>query len=476
VVFVVLYAPFVGASPGKVMALLSRTTDGATHVELVRALTRHHGFVQLLHPRGLSAGVDHYPSGWHGNIWFVSSLLSAGGDPGRQVHLVAIAAVATYAALAAACTWLVVAIARAGALWLVGLVGPLLLLGAVALGFGTTLLQLAGYSQLAALAALVTLAGVTRREPTWRHLLVAGSAAVVVMHSWYLYAPLALVVLVPTAWQLRRRPRVLAAALLLVVPFCLYPVVTGPAASHVDQPGPVLLPAPARVVCLVVAFVTAAAWAVRHRRGAPATALAALSVAAFALAAALALREGRLGLSDLPYYAAKLLLTALLLGTVLTCAALVPMSRLRTRSSAAAAVLTAAGLALGAVSTSSDAWPPSINPHTSYVSPQVLQALYDEVRSGRTSGRPVIVLEGCDRVWDRVASKWGADLSLTWTPQLAQALVAYSAAAPGDVSMLKDYLSQPGVHGLDVLVRRPCDQAALTQLAAESNVRVVRVR
>jgi hypothetical protein len=473
--FAVLAAPLLTASVGRTMALMSRTTDGATHVQLLTAISRYHGYLHLRHPQGISAGVDHYPTGWHGTLWVLSDLLwGASPSSGQLVRLVAFAAVATYAAFGAASAWLAVSVAGQSRSWLRA-VAAVAVLPVVLLGFGVFQLQLGSYSQTAALTVLLVLVAARRwDEPSARELVVLGSGAVVVLQGWYLYAPLVLVCLLPTVVRLRRRPVLLACSLLLVTPLGLYPLVTGPSAGHLDQPGPVLLPSNARIAALLVAFGAAAWWGLRQGRAQPARALTVAALAALSFTLVLVGVEDRNGSGSIPYYAAKLLLTSLVLTAVLACGLLVPMLAAGKRA-AVTLLLVAGGLAIGAVSTSGDAWPPSMNPHTRFLDSHVLQAMYDDQRATRANGRQALVMQGCDRVWDRVATKWAPDTSLTWSPELAEVLVAYSLAAPGDVSMLRTYLTSPGVTGLDVYVRHPCDTDAVTELAKIPGVKVHRV-
>jgi hypothetical protein len=478
VVLATLSASVVGASSSRVMALLSRTTDGATHVQIVTALLKTHGYVQLSHPAGLSPGVDHYPSAWHANVWVLSDLL-LGGHPGLRalLTLVAVCAVATLALTSTLAAVVVLDLAE-------GSVGPtsrssLTGLVAVALltviGVGLLLLQLGSYTQLWAICAVLGVVLVAAEPYQHRSLVLAGACAVCLMQTWYLLGLALLVPLVVLLRAWRPSPNSLAAFLLLVVPLCLFPLVTGPAVTHVDAPGPKLLPPPLGVLGLLVAIAMGSAFAL-HRAHVPQNrALLATTAGAVATLCALLLRDGSLVHRSMSYYSAKVLLSTLLIGGV-TAAVLVASAwasrSAGTRLAAAVAVL---GLAAATWTSRSLTLPPRLNDYGGHLDPVTLEALVDAHPRGAPTGTISLVADGCDRVWDRVASKWLADTTLTWTTRLAEVLTTYSQEPRGDVRALQALLAQPDVSRVELFVRHECDASALQQLAGNPKVVLIRV-
>lgn len=476
--FLALYVPLVGQTTGRVMALLSRTTDAGTHLLIVSAIQRYGGYLQLSAPSGMSAGADHYPSAWHGNLWLVARL-SLGDAPtvGQQTRLLALGAVFTYTLLAMVAASVVMrARTRPGPLPAVLALGPLTL--SFVLGFGLFLPQLGSYTQAMALVAVLTAALVlpeARRHPR-RVLTVLGACSIALMQSWYLLMPLMVAVLLVAGRRVRARPAELALAVLVVGPLCLYPVVTGPAASQLDLPGPVLLPTILGVLALLAVSATGCLAALRQEEVAT-RALLAATVASLLCCAGLVAREGVVPGEPFGYYASKLLLTTLLLGVVLGCAAALRSAPAGTGGRRAAVVVSAVllGSALGTWSTRSDTLWPSTNPHADRISAVTLESLSRRHPRDRPAGTFPVVLDGCDRVWDRVATKWAYDGTVSWTPPFAAALVEHSLSRTGDVTALRAFLRRPDVRRLEVYVHRVCDPAALTQLATSPKVQVIRV-
>jgi hypothetical protein len=472
--FAVLYAPFVGASLGTTAALLSRTTDGATHVQILSAVSRHGGYVHLSEQAGMSSGADHYPSGWHGALWLTGeTLLGHDLTTAQLVRVTAVGAVASYALLCAV-----------SAAWVLRLVGPrarptvratglVVLAMSLLVGFGVFLAQLGSYTHITAIAVLLVLCSLRAgaRAAPYRTLVVAGAASVGVMHSWYLLAPLLAAALATVLPRLRMRPAAWALALVVVAPLCLYPLVTGPSAGHVDLPGPLLLPTLLGVLGLVVAGF---AGLHRYLRAAPAPdalPLVAVLVAALVSCVVLIVREGASIEEPIPYYAAKLLLTALVVGAVLASAVVAEgVSRRAPLLVAGAALL---GVVAGTASTAGATILPSLNRYGGHLYPATLDGV---LATPAEPGSYVLVGDACDRVWDQVATKWWYDTHLTWTPAFALALVNHSLAERGSSEAIRSWLAADEVRHLDVFVHRECDPVALSELAAEPKVTVHRVR
>jgi hypothetical protein len=478
--FAVLYAPFVGAGSGRIMALLSRTTDGATHAQLVTAVQRSHGYVQLLHPPGLSAGVDHYPSAWHGNVWVVSSLL-LGGRPSTHALLAVISAcaVATFAFLSVLAAAVVLSVVANGEnpTRRASLAGLACLSLLTPFGVGLLLLQLGSYTQLLAIAAVLGVVLLAAEPPSghWSELLVAGACAVCLMQTWYL---LALVVALPLTLLLLARlpsPRLLAGFLVVTVPLCLFPVVTGPSLTHVDAPGPETLPTLAGIMGLLVATGVGCLHAARGAGSLAGRALLAATVGSLFTLVALLLRDGSLAAGHLSYYAAKVLLSVLLIGGTSACVVVGARTRSASEAPTATALAVAMGLLVAAWTTRSLTLPPRVNNQAAHLDPALLEALLSDHPQGEPQGTISLLADGCDRVWDRIGTKWLADTTLTWSPSLSATLVGYAAEKRGEVAALERALATPDVEQLELYVRKPCDTAAIARLETEPKVRVIRV-
>jgi hypothetical protein len=477
--FLALYAPFLGARSGRVMSLLSRTTDGATHVQLVTAVLRSHGYVQLIHPSGLSQGVDHYPSGWHGNAWILSDLL-LGDHPSSSAlrALIAACAIASFAILAALAAAVVLDLVAKGVpLVLRSYLASLSSLALITLfGVGLLLLQLGSYTQLLAICAVlavVLLAGETA-STDGPALLVAGACAVCLMQTWYL---LALVVALPLMLLLLARrpsPLPLAGFLLVTGPLCLFPIVTGPALTHVDAPGPESLPTLVGVLGLLVATAIGCLHAVRGGVTMQERALTAATVGSLFTLIALLLRDGSFAAGHVSYYAAKVLLSVLLIGGVAACAVIGARARSASSAPSAMALLAAGGLLVAAWTTRSLTLPPRVN-DVSHVDPVLLETLLSDHPQGEPQGTISLLADGCDRLLDRVGTKWLADTTLSWSPLLSTTLVNYSAEARGQVGTLEDVLTRPELLQLELYVRKPCDTTAIARLESQPKVRVIRV-
>lgn len=478
--FAVLYAPFVGASTGRTMALMSQTTDGGTHVQLVTAVLRYSGYVHLIHPPGLSPDVDHYPSAWHGSVWVLSDLL-LGRDPsvGALVRLVAVCAVAGYALLCATAAAVALEVGGRG----LRLRRPAILMGLTSLalstllGFGIFLVQLASYTHIMALVALlclVLLAEEASSEPV-RSTLLVGAAGVALMQSWYLAAPLIGAVALVLIFQARPPRRLWLPVLLVSAPLGAYPVLTGPTSTQVDMPGSTLLPTLLGVLGLLGTTALGCLFVLRGRPTPAGLALVSAAVAALLSTCFLIAKQGFVAGSGVSYYGAKLLLTVLFLGCILGAALVGAAAHAVDTPRRVHAVLAAGGVALGTWSTAWVALPPQVGNYDKHLFPRTLDALVAPRPEREPGPRQAWVLDGCDRVGDRVATKWLYDTSLTWTDTISRDLLDYALANKGDVSMITHRLADPAVRSVEVYVHQVCDHRALAQLATHPKVRVIRV-
>jgi hypothetical protein len=480
VTFVTLYLPFVGASTGRTMALLSQTTDGATHVQLVMAIIRHHGYVHLSHPAGLSPGADGYPSAWHGNLWVMSDLL-LGRHPSAPAiaRVVGLAAVMSYAVLCAVLVALALDLSPHGnELSARAALGGVVCLGlSTTIGFGVFFLQLASYTQIFAMLALLALVlAADEAAADGRRLLLVGVAcSIALMQSWYLLAPLLLVALLLLVSRVHVARRLLLVSAVTSLPFVLYPALTGPSSTQVDLSGPLVLPTIAGVLGLLVATGVGCVAMLRRRTGHGGLVLVGVTVASLMTMVFLIAKQGFVEGSGVTYYGAKVLLTTLLLGTVLAAGAVASGLSSRDRTLRAAAAVAGIGVVLGTVSTAWAAIPPSVGLYEGHLDAATLDAIYRQHPQGATPGIETWVMDGCDRVGDLVATKWLYDTSLAWTDDLRYDLTAYADAQRGDVHMVLHRLENPRLHSLEVYLHRECDPTALHQLEGNLKVRVIRV-
>jgi hypothetical protein len=476
--FGALATPLLMASPGKVMALMSQTTDGATHVQLVTAIYRAHGFVQLAPPAGLSPGASQYPTGWHGNVWLLSEFL-LGSEPSATalVRLVAVVAIATYALLCVIAAAFLFDVAAAGRP--VGFVpaafGLLALALTAVVGFGIFFVQLASYTQVMAIALIlaVLLIGTTQGSPV--AVTAVGSAGLIgVAHSWYLLVPLvvaAVAVVLLARQDVSWRP--LATLGVMTVPFCLYPILTGPSPRQVDLGGPIQLPTLPGLLALLAATALACAFLLRKHRSESGRAGVTITVLSLLGLVVLILKQGYVAGSAISYYGAKLLLTVLLLGCLLAAAQVVVIA---SRGECWRALVPIALLAGGVWSTASYTLPPRTAHYEGHVQPEALTAMFARYPRGLPSGTQVWALDGCDRVGDGVTTKWLYDTSLGWTQGLADDVAAYMLGPPGDVTAVQRQLERADVRQVELFVMRECSRGAVAALLKDAKVTVHRVR
>jgi hypothetical protein len=133
------------------------------------------------------------------------------------------------------------------------------------------------------------------------------------------------------------------------------------------------------------------------------------------------------------------------------------------------------GVGLGTWSTAWIAIPPRVGLYEGHLDPETLDAVYRLHPAGEPRGTQTWVLDGCDRVGDRVATKWLFDTSLAWTDRLSDDLVVYALAHKGTTDGIRDQLHDPNVTVVELVVHRACDRAALEQLEGDPKVRVIRV-
>ena len=477
--FGVLFAPFVGASTGQTMALLSQTTDGATHVHLVAAVARSHGYVQLLHPRGLSPQADQYPTGWHGNVWVVSDLL-LGNRPSTAalVRLVGFLAVAGYGLMVTLAARIALRLASphgdvSARSSLVGLA----CLGLSTLGgFGIFLMQLGSYTQVFAICSLLSLVLLADAvDAPGRVFVVLGASTIAVSQSWYLLLPLlaggALVLLA----QHRPPPRWWLPAAAAVGPLTLYPVLTGPSGTHVDEAGATLLPTIIGVLGLLVATGAGATAVTTRRISAPGRVLVAMTALSLLTGAGLAMRQGFIPGTGVSYYGAKVLLVTFLLGAILAAATTAAWIESGARDLRVLAGLGLVGVALGTYSTAWDAMPPRTARYEGHLDPVTLDAVFADHPRDRPAGTEVWIVDGCDRVGDLVATKWLYDVSLSWNDELKDDLNDYADEHRGSTGTLLRRLADPHLRVMELYLHRECDPVALTTLSRNPKVRVIRV-
>lgn len=478
--FVALSREFLGASLGETMAHLSPTTDAGTHFHLLVGITRARGYLQFDQPSGLAPGGQDYPTGWHGNVWILSDLLfGAAPTTSELLRLMAIAAVASYALLAgvAACVLLELRpegtrlrpLAAAGGLAALSL--------AALLGFGTFLLQLASYTQILAVASVLTLLllATDARSGPCRSLIVMTAAGITVAQSWYLLAPLLATAALVGVLSARLRPKPVAAALMISAPLWSYPILTGPRTPQVDLGGPILLPTLVGVLGLLMATSAGVVTTARNRPTALGRALLATTVTALIMLVGLVAMQGFQPGSGVSYYGAKVLLTALLLGAVLASSVIVNGLLRPAASPRAAAAVAFVGLAMGSGSTASLTIPPHIANYDTHKVASTLDAIFRTHPRGTPPGTEVWVASGCDHIADMIATKWLYDATLTWTPALQEDLNDYAPTPRGDVSAIERHLREPELQTLELFVHGDCTPDELTRLSSNPKVRIERV-
>ncbi|HUR51114.1 MAG TPA: hypothetical protein VMZ11_03215 [Mycobacteriales bacterium] len=473
-----LLVPFLGASSGQVLHLLSRTTDGGTHLQLVLALARERGYFHLTQPSGLSPGAEHYPLGWAANVWFViESLYGSQSTLATTLQVAGLSTVLLYAVV----VFLAAAIAFdcAGAFTrTAGLAGTLVLGLALSVGFGIFLLQLNAYTLIvAALAILVGIEATRSSTPATRGAVILACTAVLAAQSWYLVAPACGAVVIAALLQVRPSRRVLLTITTVAGPFCLYPVLVGPPAGRqVGMDGPVFVPTAAGLIGLLVALLVGLAFLLRGLGGGERElrrALAIATVTTLVEAALIIATDSPAG--SVNYYGAKLLLLALLLGSVASAAAVSSgLSRALSPRRASLATIAVAGMLLGAVSTHRMTVPPTSGKIHPKLDEGLLETFMERHPDGLTPTQDAWFVNGCYRLADRISTKWAYDLSLTWTDSRVLRLIDYQNADWGDVSMIAARVAEPSVDTVELYVGRDCQHDAIASLARMPKVVVVR--
>ncbi len=486
-VFSLLFRPFAGASVERLSALLSRSTDGGTHVSLVRAVLRESGYVGLLpSASGTLPGLVDYPSGWAGSVAGLVQV-ALGSDDNLRAFLTAVAfsVVGLYALVAHLAVVAALEVARA--------VGGRLTTGGAAAGAAcvalstvagaTALLPISSsFAQIAATTVLLasTCVVVAARRGDLSPTPVLAVLAVGLFHTWYLLAPvLAALLLVHLA---AHRPP-LRGLLSWGVPAVLlasYPVLTGP------EPGTQLVAAggthglsgPAFSALLVVTLVALVVLLVGSPGGRAARlAVAAALVAGFLLTAGVLAAQAAGGGST--YYALKLLysvctLSAVAAGGVLATA----LGRRQHGASLLAGAL--ALVVLGSLAFSSVAMRDVVarqlaGDKAGLPDERALKAVLSRHGGQRPEGVDIWVVGDCNRMQDRKTAQWLHSVQLAWDPRLLVAFNAFLRAEPDDLSMLAERARDPDVQRLEVYVHGDCPPSDLPALAALPNVEVIDV-
>lgn len=471
----VLILPFLKAGPGRTMSLLAQ--DGATHVQLTVAIARHHGYVHLLHPRGLSPTMDTYPTGWHGNVWLNGQLLLGTHlSPITMTRLVASAAVLTYTYMSTLAAVLVLELGKDGVRSRIGSACGLTILGlATITGFVVILFQLGSYTQLFAIAALLALLLLALEPPDgMRSLLVIAACVIGLTQSWYFLAPLIVVAAAVVLRSLRPRTSHVFALVGATIPASLYPLLTGPGPHQVDAAGATLLPTLPGVIGLLAATGIGLAAGQREsdRRHLP---LVATATTALVMTVCLVVLQGFQPGSGVSYYGAKLLLTVFVFGLLLSAVLVARTVRSSSNARLGLALFAGLGVALSTLSTASIAIAPFRRTYQGHADAAVLSAIFRDHPTGAEPGTRTWILDDCDRLRDRVGTKWLYDTSLAWTTSESDDLAEYALTAPGDVSMVERLLKDPATKSFEIYVHHACDPEALHKLAIEPKVRVIHV-
>lgn len=475
----VLYRPFLGRSTGEVMALLSRTTDSATHLNIVMGTVGADGFPHLKQVSGLYTGSENYPAGLAGWVW-----TAAGGGLGRYdaSTVLDVLLLSVFGAFSVLTALLLRACLRhsppAQGGHLRDFIVAALWGGVMLAGPGLMMLQAASYTQVVALTLIAAAAVLPERHTgtPLQHLIVLALLGVGVAHTWYLMLPVfALVALVRVAELAVRRSLPLLVAT-LALPFVAYPVLTGPrAGEQLTAPGATLLPPWLGLIALVVCTGVGVLHLVkmRHVVAESRLPLAVATVATLVLATSLAVTTSPA--SGVSYYSAKVALGALVLGAGTSLAlAREGLSAARQRGWPLLTGLVAlSSLALLCVSTPSS-WPPGSPAAPSTASASLLNSVLADFPHGVRRGEQVWITGSCDPVTDRMVSKWLYDSTLTWTPAAITARSALFDLQERDVSgVLLALAADPGVRHVYVYVRAACPPSQLARLRQEPKVTVI---
>lgn len=469
--------PLIGASPGEVMLLLSQTTDGGTHVQMVLGTAHREGYLSFQPVPGMREGMETYPGGWAGNTWIVGDLLRGGRlSAAGTVQFVAATVAATYGFLTFLAGRLSLALAHSLRTQLdardEGLVTALVGLSTTA-GLALFFLNLNSFTQVVAIGALLLAVLLLWEESDApRTYGVLAACAVALAQSWYLIAPIlgAVVVVALARVPARRGPLVILG--ITVAALASFPVLTGPGGHQVTARGAQLLPTLVGLLGLLLAGGIALV-RLASKRGTQST-LRLTWAACFVTALLLECVLLPFRPDDVPgtsYYAGKVLLVLLLLAAVAAAGSVVGRTSARTRGSLAIVL----GLLAGTWSTHDRALPPALGHVPPSRHAQELDALLARHPDGLPRDVDAWVLDGCSRVGDLIASKWMYDLSLTWTNDRATAIEDYVYDGEKSVDMLARRANEPGVRAVEVVVGRNCHPEKVAELARNPKVTVIRV-
>ena len=472
---VMLLPPLIGASPGTALTLISQTTDGGNHAQLVLGTQEARGYLAFHPVAGMREGMDQYPGAWPANVWLLGELgLMHRIAPLDVVRLLAALGVVTYALLMCLTCRLALSLHRSlrdatieSRLTVVGLTGVSSLAG-----FGLYMLNLASFPQmLASIAIILAIWCLFDATSPLMALVATCLSTVVVAQSWYLLLP---VLLGPHLVLLvHRRPKSnhIALGALATTPFVVFPLLTGPGSKHLAATGPSVLPPLWGILGLLLATAVAVATLLVQRAAEDVIRLAtcATVVGALLLLAALVFVQPH-EQAGAYYYTAKALLTLLWLGTVGAAA----LGGLATRGRPGA--LISVVCILGAAWTTRHLALPPREAHTAgHLVPRELDAVLERHPHLLAPGTDIWLADGCDRVGDLVGSKLFYDLSLTWDERRAAALGAYTDRGAPLHEVLSQRSEDPAVGAVEVYVVRPCQQRQLTTLMNLPKVTVIRV-
>jgi hypothetical protein len=473
----VLLRPFLHATPGEAMALLSQTTDGANHTQLLLATQRAGGYVAFRHLPGLRHGMENYPGAWSGNAWILGRLLLGRAlNPIEAVRLLGLLGVACYCLL----TMLLarVALALATSLRPTSKRRELLIITLMAstttVGFGLFLLNLTSYTQIvAAIAIAASLLLTTEGASDASVAVVMTAAAIAVSQTWYLLVPVHALIALVVLLQLRPRRWVVMSCLLIVIPLAAFPVVQGPGAQHSQSSGPEILPVLIGVLGLLVVTGTAIVLVLRDRprNDVIRLATAASLVASLLLVLVFAVTQPH----DVPgasYYTAKVLLFLLLLGATAGAGVAGSAHDYNGRILTGTVVL---GLLCSVWSTRHATLPPRASHTAGHLDARELNAAFARHSTRLDPRTDVWIADGCDRVWDLIASKWLYDLNVDWSEGRAEALQAYVDDRDKGLDAITARASDPAVDSIEVFVRRDCQPAKIALLSQVPKVMVIRV-
>lgn len=493
VTFAWFFAPFVGASPGRRLALLSFTTDAANHLQLVRAVMEHGSFTTLRHGLDdeLFGGMQDYPPGFSGALGsLLQSLQGSRPTLAALSQAAAVAVVALYALLAWLGTRLALALHRKVAP-LAGRTSAVTVAvvstGFFAVGYDPQLLRDAAFAQILATAAVLAGALVLAAgRSELAGVLSLGLLGVTLMDAWYLLAPVLAVVVLAYVLRTRKGRGPAVAVLAAMVPFWAFPVLTGPGRKHLNVPGFLFFPTAPGVLAVAATVAASVVYLVlrpgaRNGRRLPLALVAATLGCTVFIGAYQTVTEGTVG-----YYAVKLLYTTFVVaGCVTAMVAGLVWGSSSSRGEAASPRVRRAPRVVGVVllavlvptAAMSDNWLRKFVTGLPVTEdqPAILDRLVKAHPHGVGPDEDVWVVDGCAKLRDFVLSKWAYDLSLGWSKR--REVLAQDLRDPKRASfavLAQAATSTPNV-AMTVYVHKPCRLDALATLEQQPNVTVVRV-